>query len=384
MNHNMYKVNRNELLVYTAIFLYCAALFLKRTSVPFDQNILNKVMTCSAMLSLLNIFFDSKMTLRQWLLSFVLGALFFIDSLPTGNHEILYLFILIWSCRNVEKESLMKYIFLIVVVMTLLLGMFTAAGFVDNEVSVQGNERVRYGLGYNVWSILPFQLYSICMFYVYFAKKKVQLYTIFLMLLLSAVIGVLTSTKTSFLLSSIGLLIMYFFQKRKIRHWNRLKWMTMIPTILTVCSFAMTILYANGNALLNKLNIILNYRLTYQSIGLKEYGIDIFANPDMKSVIDEADYFGIDNQFMNLAVTWGIIALIIVVLIYSYLIRYCILNENIKLLIIVIAMMLMAMMWSRLLVLIEAEYLVCFSDIFSKPKQKVRLNKNTGGDTNFA
>ena len=70
------------------------------------------------------------------------------------------------------------------------------------------------------------------------------------------------------------------------------------------------------------------------------------------------------NNYINLLIAWGIVALIVILFVYSYLIKYCIRMENIKLLIIIMIFVFTAIMWSRLLVLIEAEYLVCFSEAF--------------------
>ena len=150
-------LKRRELLIYIAIFLYSVALFLKRVNLPINQNLLNKTMMLGTLIALANIIFDRKMNPKQWILTAVIGLLLLVDSLPTGNHELFYLFIIIWSCRNLEKRALMKYIFGIVLIMTLLTGYLTCLGIVKNDVFILNETRVRYGLGYNVWSILPFQ-----------------------------------------------------------------------------------------------------------------------------------------------------------------------------------------------------------------------------------
>ena len=107
----------------------------------------------------------------------------------------------------------------------------------------------------------------------------------------------------------------------------------------------------------------------------------MFANPNVEISMIEGNYFGIDNQYMNLLITWGVAALIIVLLIYSYLISYCIKYKNIKLLVIVLSMLMIAMIWSRLIVLIEAEYLVCFGEVFANKRIRNRESmKNPYGD----
>lgn len=378
MLSSKFIMKRRELFVYIAVFLYCTALFFKRTSIPIDQNILNKIMTISAVISLGNVIFDLEMSLKQWLITVMLGGFLFIDSIPTGNHELLYLFILIWSCRNVDKNKLMRYIYTIIIVLTLFIALFTGIGLIENERFVQNGVRVRYGLGYNVWSILPFQFYSICMYYMYFSKKVVRLDKIIFMSLCSVWIGIVTDTKTSIVITIVGLCTMYIVQSKKIINWKQLKILVLLPEVIAACSLFMTLGYINGNVLFQKLNILMNYRLMYQSIGLEKYGVSIFANGNYRVSAESGNYFGIDNQYMNLAIAWGISALIIVLIIYSHLIRYCLINKNIKLLIIVIIMVFMGIMWSRMLVLVEAAYLICFSDLFANAnstKQKLKCRR---------
>ncbi len=55
-------------------------------------------------------FFDRKMNPKQWILTAVIGLLLLVDSLPTGNHELFYLFIIIWAVEILKKRALMKYI----------------------------------------------------------------------------------------------------------------------------------------------------------------------------------------------------------------------------------------------------------------------------------
>lgn len=374
-------IKKREIFIFGAIFLYCAALFLKRTSISLNQIILNKIMTIATIMALVNIFIDAKMTLKQWTLFGITGILLFLDSLPTGNHEILYLFIIIWGCRNVDKEIMMKFIFDIVMILTLIIAICVIFGLVENKQFVLNGIRERKGLGYSVWSILPFQFFSLCILYIYFHKKKVRLYKVILINIAAIYIGIVTDTKTSIIATVFCTLVIYGMQNIHIKSWKRLRWMMILPEMLAAVSFLITYFFTKGNFFLEKINLLLNHRFMYQSFGLNRYGISLFANPNVEISMIEGNYFGIDNQYMNLLITWGVAALIIVLLIYSYLISYCIKYKNIKLLVIVLSMLMIAMIWSRLIVLIEAEYLVCFGEVFANKRIRNRESmKNPYGD----
>ncbi|MBQ8246567.1 MAG: hypothetical protein IJZ42_05500 [Lachnospiraceae bacterium] len=373
----MFNVKQREIVIYVAIMLYCVALFLKRVNMPLDHNVLNKIMTLGAMLSVANIVFDSRFSFRRMILTVSIVFLLFLDSVPTGNHEILYWFIMIWGCRNIDNERLIRYIFKIVLVMTILIAVGTVLGIVDNELFIQNGTRYRYGLGYTPWSILPFQFFSLCMMYICLKKKNIPLLYVFGMSVLAIVIGLLTDTKTSIVITIFGVFVLYFLQNIEIKNWRRLKIMTIFPSVLVVMSFLLTYLYNQGNAFVAKLNIFLNYRIMFQSIGISKYGIGLWANWEANTAVSTVEeYYGIDNQFISLAVNWGLVALVFVVILYTWVVFYLIKIRNKKLLFFVLLMLCMAMMWSRLLVLIEAGFVVCFSDVFSERMSGKLLSTN--------
>lgn len=368
--HGLVEVKRREIGVYIAILLYCAGLFLKRVNLPLNQFLLNKVMTLGALLAVANILLDTSMQVRQWIMTMVIGGLLLIDSLPTGNHELLYLFFIIWSCRNVDKEKMIRFIFALVLSMTIAVALLCCVGVINNELFIVEETRRRYSLGYSVWSILPFQYLGLCLIYLYNKQKKIGLVEVLLLNVIGAAIGLLTDTKSSVLFTMVGTFALYLSRFIKIRNWKRLRWAVWLPEALTLVSMLAVFFYARGNGFFIRLNGILNNRLIYPAIGWQRYGIGIWANPDFEMIATADEYFGIDNNYMNLLIAWGIVGLIVVLFMYSYLIKYCIENENLKLLVIVVFMAFTAFMWSRLIVLIEAEYIVCFSNVFSSDRQR--------------
>lgn len=370
MGHGLVEVKRREIGVYIAILLYCAGLFLKRVNLPLNQFLLNKVMTLGALLAVANILLDTSMQVRQWIMSMIIGGLLLIDSLPTGNHELLYLFFIIWSCRNVEKDKMIRFIFALVLSMTIAVALLCCVGVINNELFIVEETRRRYSLGYSVWSILPFQYLGLCLIYLYNKQKKIGLVEVLLLNVIGAAIGLLTDTKSSVLFTMVGTFALYLSRFIKIRNWKRLRWAVWLPEALTLVSMLAVFFYARGNGFFIRLNGILNNRLIYPAIGWQRYGIGIWANPDFEMIATADEYFGIDNNYMNLLIAWGIVGLIVVLFMYSYLIKYCIENENLKLLVIVVFMAFTAFMWSRLIVLIEAEYIVCFSNVFSSDRQR--------------
>lgn len=369
----MVGVKKREIFVYFAIIMYCVALFLKRVNLPIDESICNKIMTLGAILAVANIFLDYKMEIRQMILTAVVGGLLFLDSIPTGNHEIFYLFLVIWSCRNVDSKKVMKVIAGIVLGMTVLIGILTMIGVVENEMFVLNEVRKRYGLGYNVWSILPFQFISLSMMGLYFSKKKIKLWWIVVLLGIGTCIGILTDVRSASAILAAGLFALYVGDRIKIKKWKRLKFLIWVPEVLLVLSMIAVNMYSKGIHFFVRLNEILNCRLMYPAIGIEQFGFRLFSNPEVKMISDPDAYFGIDNNYISLLLVWGIVGVTVVLIMYSYLIDYCIKKEDLRLLILIMLMLLVGLMWSRLLVLIEMEFLICYSDAFMTKTKKKRV-----------
>ena len=371
------KIKKREWLIYLVLFLYCTALFFKRVSLPFDVEIfLNKCITLAAILSLVNIVIDFRMTLKQWFLFGLIGVLLFVDSIPTGNHELFYLFLVLWACRNTDKRKTIKFIWSMVVVFTILIFCLVLLGVVENEHFLLDGWRERYGLGYSVWSILPFQYMSICMYALYFKKRKITLKDLVIITLGAVLIFLLTDTKSGLAYTCVGALGLYIVDRCRNIKWVKLEWMKWIPIIAAAGSYVVVVFFIKDITVLERLNIFLNHRLMYPALALERFSVQWLANPELYDSFGQADaYFGIDNNYLNLLFTWGILALIIVCYIYVIIIRRCLANQDARMLFLVLFSIFVGLTWSRMIVLIEAEFLVCFSDLFRNEKKSFCENR---------
>lgn len=368
----MVGVKKREFFVYFAIILYCVGLFLKRVNLPVGEVLFNKMMTLGAVLAVINIFWDYKMEIRQMILTAVIGGLLFVDSVPNGNHEVFYLFLVIWGCRNTDSKKVMKLIFYIVLGLTILNGVLTYMGVVNNELFIQDGNRERYGLGYSSWTILPFQFLSLCMMLLYFTKK-IRLWIVVSLIGIGVWISILTDVKSACPFIVWGILGLYIVQYVRVKEWKKLRFLIFIPEFLLVFSLIVVHFYSKGIQFLGRINEVLNNRLLYPAIGLEKYGIRFFSNPEVKLTGAVDAYFVLDNSYLNLLLVWGIVGISIISIICSYLIYYCIEKEDLKLLMVVIVSLMIALMWSRLLVLIEMEFLICYSDAFMTKTKKKRV-----------
>ena len=114
-------VKKREFLVYLSVFMYCVAYFMSRVKIPLSQPLIYRTMIVAAFLCLFNIIFDSHFTLKQIIISSVVGIFLLMASLPIRNFEILYLFCLVWGCRNLNNDRVIKFVTQIVFVMIMMI-----------------------------------------------------------------------------------------------------------------------------------------------------------------------------------------------------------------------------------------------------------------------
>lgn len=371
MKNGRLMLKTTKIVPYISVFIYCTALFLKRVDLQIDaEYFLNKCMTFSALLALIGVIVGGKMNAKQFVLFCILSVCLFLDSLPTNNHEILYLFFVICSCRNIDKKKMMKFIFRLVLVLTVMVFIGIALGYIQNTLYFVNDVRERYSLGYSVWSILPFQFMAIGLYYLYFKNTKINIFDCLLLVLLAVPIYILTDTKSALAFTCVGSTCMYLLDRKNNYNWRLIKFVRWFPFALAFISYGITYLFIKGNSLLTNLDVILNYRIHFSTIAMKEYGVKIFANPEIYELYSNDDsYFAIDNNYLCLLYLWGLVALFIICIIYWGIVNYSVKRKDIKLLFLSVFIMLVGMMWSRMIVLIEASFLICFSDIFCTNKR---------------
>ena len=93
--------------------------------------------------------------------------------------------------------------------------------------------------------------------------------------------------------------------------------------ILAILSIALTAIYSDGNSLWSKLDGTLMARLKYGKMAFTDYGIKLFGQHiemvgNGGSLELKGEYFFLDCSYVNILMTWGIVLLIVVLLLFGY------------------------------------------------------------------
>lgn len=105
------------------------------------------------------------------------------------------------------------------------------------------------------------------------------------------------------------------------RAWERLG--TYVMPAMAIVSIAFTAIYSDGNSMWSKLDGTLMARLKFGKMAFIDYGIKLFGQQiemigNGGSLELKEDYFFLDCSYVNILMTWGIVLLLIVLLLFCY------------------------------------------------------------------
>lgn len=93
--------------------------------------------------------------------------------------------------------------------------------------------------------------------------------------------------------------------------------------VLAILSIALTAIYNEGNSMWSKLDGTLMARLKYGKMAFTDYGLKLFGQHiemvgNGGSLELKGEYFFLDCSYVNILMTWGIVLLIVVLLLFGY------------------------------------------------------------------
>ncbi len=362
------KVQKNYVLIYCALLLFTLGKALYRINISVPDGLTNRLILMSCIVMLIHKLLIERSSNKKGLLLFIgISAILFVDSIPSGAHELLYLFIIIWSIHGNDLNKIVKFEFWIILIITLTALILVGVNIIDNKYVLQNGVRARWCLGFVSWTILPFQYNALVFGYTYFYQKKIKLWQVIPLELIGFLIYKMTDTKTSFIVLTIYLLI-YFSLRNKLINLKKYRIvLTFLPWLIAAESFVIVLLYEKGNQFLQNIDVLINWRLLYSAKSIAQMGIHFLS----RTIEWTGDVF-VDNCYINILITWGIVGLLFVLFIYSYLIYFFAKKNDLIMLMILIITVCLGVLWDRMINYPEVYFVLYFSSFFEKNFKRLR------------
>lgn len=242
------------------------------------------------------------------------------------------------TCVNISSDKIVKncirnnIFFASIVVIPALLGI------IPNDVySHEG--MTAYSFGFAYYSNLPNLVFSIILAAYYSAKNKRRERIVLLISVPVQIImyklGTVRLTYYLYLIFIVVAIITQFCYNRRKKHKILIFVATVMYPIACIATIIASFVYQKSD-ILSKFNVMLNYRLGFNAAGFSRYGINFFGTK-LQATSETWDsnyinhYFYIDSGYVNSLISYGIIFFIALLIGYSFLSRYAVKNNQVKL-----------------------------------------------------
>ena len=274
---------------------------------------------------------------KEFLIRLVTAAVIFLVTAKSHSIGFGLCALSIITSLNINVEKIIKntirnnLFFIVIVVIPALLG------FIPNNVYMHNGIKA-YSLGFAYYSNLPNIIFMITLAMYWLSKSKIKESLILLISFpVQVVIYKISTLRLTFYLYLLFLVVAVCakFYNRKKRH----RLMTIFSTVMfpvgCMGTFIMSFLYEKSR-LIAKFNEVINYRLGFNYKGFMMYGLSLFGKKiEMVEEYWDANninhYFYIDSGYVFSFLSYGIIFFCLLIAMYTFLSRYAIKNNQIKL-----------------------------------------------------
>ena len=333
---------RKEILYFIPFALFCfIALSGGSTILQLNDSIKIILYLIIMLLFGLKILID-KLSKKEAIIYFFIGIISLYTYIKVGAIFFLINFLAIIALKNVNIKTvvkidiLIKSIFLITHFIAYGIDYFFDYSSVEQLIVDDGN-RIRHALYFTHPNIASALMFWLVMDFFYL-KKELKFQHIVIGTIAMVVMYLITKSKTTPILYIMFLIIYYLYYLFK----NKKIYLTIINImqryiveVITILSIAMAILYQyNIHLITASLNAITSGRVYYSYIAIRDFGINLFCNPE---AVNLENYLWIDNFYIRAAVLYGLVFVILLIIMEKLVKREK--NENIfdKILFIILA-----------------------------------------------
>lgn len=254
----------------------------------------------------------------------------------SDNMILMYLVILMIAVRGIKKEKIIKITLVIDIIYFFLTIYGTLKNILPDWVYFREGD-IRHSLGFSYPTVTMGFFLSIVMMYIFLRKSKIQIYEIGILAILNIILYEYTAGRTSFYLINL-ILIVSLLSKNTIlvdKFKNNIVFKKILkilcyalPTIFLISILLVTILYANNNKFIYKVDDILSNRIKLTLKAFEENNITLFGEQIvwkgwggygyLNSInTKNFNYNYVDNSFARLLFDYGIIGTILIIALYT-------------------------------------------------------------------
>lgn len=316
--------------------------------------------------------------------------------LASGSATLIVLILLVYEMAKFNFKKVINLVYWTLLICYICIVCAALLGYVPNWVFYRDSIlELRYSLGFTYASPAATIFMFLLLMRYYLKNFKLSLVENLINLLLTVCIYNYTDSRTSFIICLFIIIVSIIINVplfAKINLENLLEKKTVkiiliaLPILFLILWEAVTIMYHHGLSISDKIDQILTGRFFYTSKAFKEQPLTLFGTKidwdgwgEYASLQDKStfDYNYVDNSYMYILFSFGIVSLIVSVALYTYLIYKAIKDKDYSLLFILIIVLTNSMIETNLIELTLNWFVLYAGSLFIKKQEK--LNNNTKG-----
>lgn len=317
----------SENILIFAFVLFVVISILKTSRIEFAAwQIINRIAICISFLLVFVAFLFERHSIKEWSLSLALLIISCLSAYYSGEAlGVLSFSAFIIAGSIVTSDKVFRAYFYAVIISALIVLLLYGVGFLPHEyMNDEGRFRMLLGFGYPTF--LPKYFFSVTMTYLVLKRKEISVYDTIIIMVINIVLKQLTDTRAVFYCIVLFLamcwllrIMPYLFRTNLFKYFIML-WMP----FMMVFSISLPLIYRKSNDLMYNLNAILSGRLALGHDAIEKYGLSLFGkeikwSTGQYGITRFEEYFYVDSLYLNIALVYGIIVMLLFVVSFTML-----------------------------------------------------------------
>lgn len=325
------KTALSDIVYYMAIYIYMIFMTLTQTI------LFNKFQGYKYLLIIFSILilvfikeYISLLEKKESIKNILILMAIIIISYAVGKESLSCTSALVYTSRNVNVNQIIKNVTYLLMIMLIFIIISSKLNIIPNYSVLRGGN-VRQYLGFR-YSLYPTAiLFNIVAGYIYVYKRKVKLSVLIFLSIFARYLYMCTYAKLSTVLIFTVILIAIFDKYMgilKIKFVNKIIYSFRYSyIILTILSVWIVSTYNQSVEWMNKLNILLESRISLAKQSIDMYGMNLFGIKDLAwqgnglslegTEVKNIAYLYVDNFYINIIQQYGLVFSILLLIIFT-------------------------------------------------------------------
>lgn len=275
-------------------------------------------------------------SLNNTLMKVCILLLLLLSFLNSGQNTILVTFLIVLTFYNYDFENLVLFLMVGQMIGVLLVLAAMNFGVISNLATVRLGV-VRYSLGFLNPNTISNYLLAILLKYLYLRRNNIRILELIIINIPFFIIVNLTNSRTSIYLLLIFDLMLIISKYIITNKSLLIKWLFSANVLALfgsiVVSFVMAIFYNQQSSIWNTLDTLLTNRVSSANTFWKTYGISLLGQQvELRNTFEAAQgnlsALILDNGILQLAIIYGLVIMVVVILFYWLSIRRMFSNRD--------------------------------------------------------